>query len=123
MSDRTSKIAILIKSFYSLFKSKSVSEKQIHTISNSEEDETDNTSSSEEDETDSETSMESPIIEEDEPDLETSIEEIEERPEIGEKNKWLYPTGFGKMEHGVVDSESKEAYGKKKKKIRKIFLD
>jgi hypothetical protein len=103
--------------FYSLFKSKSVSVKQIHPTSNSQEDETANTNGSEEDETNSVTSIESPTIEKDEPDLETSIEE---RPEIGEKNKWLYPTGFGVMERGVVDSEGSPK--KKKKKDRTIYL-
>ncbi len=43
----------------------------------------------------------------------------EDRPEIGKKNKWLHPTdNFGKMEHGVIYTASKEAYknGKKKRK-------
>ncbi len=50
--------------------------------------------------------------EKDEADLKTSIEE---RPEVSEKNKYLYPTGCGKMEHGVVDSDSKEKHKEKKK--------
>jgi hypothetical protein len=100
-----------LKLFGSLFKSKSISEKQIHPNSNGQEDETFNTNGREEDETDSKVN---PTIEKDQPDSETSIDE---RPEIGQKNKWLYPTdGLGVMEHGVVDSESKETYGKGKLK-------
>jgi|GEM_PF-5745747 len=39
------------------------------------------------------------------------------RPEMSKKNKWLYPTdGLGKMEKGVQDYESKETYGKGKKR-------
>ena len=38
---------------------------------------------------------------------------------ISQKNKWLYPTdGFGRMEHGVVDDESKEGHKKEKKVLR-----
>ena len=47
-----------------------------------------------------------------------------ERPEISQKNKWLYPSdGFGIMEHGVVDNESEGTSKKKKMKIRKIFMN
>ncbi len=36
-----------------------------------------------------------------------------DRPEMSKKNKWLYPTdGFGKMETGVEDCESKETIRK-----------
>lgn len=105
MSDRTSKISTHLKLFYSLFRSNNVNKEQ-----------TQNNSNSEETETDSETSMERPLIEDDEPELETSIEE---RPEIAEKNKWLYPTGFGKMEEGVVDNDSIEAHERTKKGDKK----
>ena len=55
--------------------------------------------------------------EKDEADLKTSIEVFEEmkRPKVSEKNKYLYPTGYGKMEHGVVDNESKEKHKGKRK--------
>ncbi len=91
MSNRTPKITTFLKLFSALFKRNSANKEQAP-----------NTIRTEADEADSETS-------------------IEERPEIGQKNNWLYPAdGFRKMEPGVVDSESKEVH-KKGKKI--LFLD
>ena len=65
----------------------------------------------------SETSIKSPVVyKKDEIDLpQKEIPEIDllERPQMSEKNKWLYPTdGFGIMEHGVVDNESNDAQKK-----------
>jgi hypothetical protein len=38
------------------------------------------------------------------------------RPEISEKNKWLFPSdGFGKMEKGRASSNLKDIYKKSKK--------
>ncbi len=91
MSNKIHKIATLLKLFSALFKRNSANKEQAL-----------NTIRTEADEADSETS-------------------IEERPEVGQKNKWLYPADvFRKMEPGVVDSESKEVH-KKGKKI--LFLD
>lgn len=122
MNNRPTKITALLNLFYSLFKSDSEGKEQINYPSTGDENKAVNIGSREQNETDSESSTTSPKVEKDELDLTTSIEE---RPEIGEKNKWLYPKdGFGKMEHGVVDDESKIAHKKgKKKKMRIIFLD
>lgn len=53
---------------------------------------------------------------------ESSCEKDEEmkRPEVSEKNKYLYPIEYGKMEHGFVDSQPKEKHKTKKKMI---YLD
>lgn len=101
MNDKATKLTTLLKLFYSLFKSDGTDKKQIHSISTSQEAEENNIGSCKEDETDLETAMERPIEKEKSKiDLLTSWD----RPEIGKKNKWLYPIdNFGKMEHGVVD--------------------